>query len=68
MPHNSIKLNDTNLRINTITGMKSYRKVKEVLSKFDEKLADEMGKPVNANLDQVKKEVFDSGSKIDIRI
>lgn len=45
MSINEFRLQDINIRINTIVGVKKYQEVKKAMEAFDQKLLQEMEKP-----------------------
>lgn len=45
MSTNEFRLQDINLRINTIVGVKKYQEIKKAMEAFDQKLLQEMEKP-----------------------
>lgn len=45
MSMNELRLQNLNLRINTIVGVKKYQEVKKVMEAFDNKLRQEVEKP-----------------------
>lgn len=45
MSINELRLQDINIRINTIVGVKKYQEIKKVMENFDQKLLREMEKP-----------------------
>jgi hypothetical protein len=51
MSMSEIRLQDVNMRINTIVGVKKYQEVKKVMETFDQKLRQAVEQPENHQVD-----------------
>ena len=54
MSINELRLQDINIRINTIIGVRKYQEIKKVMETFDQKLHQEMEKPGQGHQVDVK--------------